>query len=137
MQLWAGRAVALAGALGLTLAALAPASALQIHLPGKKHTKSAAASNEGAWIVHAGATQDIYANPGKQSQSMQAYVCTRGPGLAQPSVELQLVGRPPIDVQGCQSIYLLIGPGERLSILNPNPVDVSGSYKLDLQSQLK
>ena len=129
-----GRALALATAL-LVLAAASSAPA-GVHMPGKKH-KAAAAANEGAWIVHAGATQDIYANLGKQSQSMQAYVCTRGPGLAAPRVELQMVGRPAIDVQGCQSVYLLIGPGERLAIANPNPADVSGSSKLDLQAQLK
>ena len=52
-------------------------------------------------------------------------------------MELQVIGRPPIDVQGCQSLYLLIGPGERLAIANPNPIDVSGTYKLDMQAQLK
>ena len=68
---------------------------------------------------------------------MQAYVCTRGPGASAPRVELQVVGRAPIDVQGCENVFLLLSSGERLSLVNPNPVDVTGSYKLDLQSQLK
>jgi hypothetical protein len=131
-----GRALALAGRVALVLAAASSAAAFPVHLPGKRH-KAVAAANEGAWIVHPGAAQDIYANLGKHSQPMQAYVCTRGPGLAAPRVELQMAGRPLIDVQGCQSVYLLIGPGERLAIANPNPADVSGSYRLDLQSQLK
>lgn len=131
-----GRALALAAALGLGLGVCGPASAFPIHLPGKK-ARSAAPANEGAWIVHAGASQDIYANIAKTSRSLQASVCTRGPGLAAPQVELQVGGRPPIDVQGCTSLVLLLGPGERLAIVNPNPADVSGSYKLDLGAQLK
>ena len=130
---WAG---GLAAALGLVLAAALPASASPLHLPGKK-AKAIAPANEGAWIVHAGATQDIYANLAKTSRSLQANVCTRGPGLAAPRVELQVVGRAPIDIQGCTSLYLLLGPGERLSIANPNPADVSGTYKLDLEAQPK
>ena len=136
MDLRVGRAIAVACALGLAMSVAAPASAVSLHLPGKKH-KPVIAANEGAWIVHAGSSQDIFANPNKQSQTLQAYICTRGQGLAEPRVELQLIGRPPIDVQGCQSLYLLIGPGERLAIVNPNPADVSGTYKLDLQAQLK
>ena len=131
-----GWALALAAALGLGLGACMPASALPIHLPGRK-ARAVVPANEGAWIVHAGATQDLYANLAKTSRSLQANVCTRGPGLAAPRVELQVVGRAPIDIQGCTSLYLLLGPGERLSILNPNPADVSGTYKLDLQAQLK
>ncbi len=134
MDLAIGRALTLAAALSLALPAAA--SAAPLHLPGKKH-KAVVALNEGAWIVHAGATQDIYANLGKQAQSMQAYVCTRGPGASAPLVELQVVGRAPIDVQGCENVFLLLSSGERLSLVNPNPVDVTGSYKLDLQSQLK
>ena len=131
-----GWALALAATLGLGLGACAPASAFPVHLPGRK-AKAVAPANEGAWLVHAGAAQDIYANLAKTSRSLQASVCTRGPGLAAPRVELLVVGRAPIDVQGCTSLYLLLGPGERLSIVNPNPADVSGSYKLDLLAQLK
>jgi hypothetical protein len=136
MDLRVGRALAVASAIGIALPAALPASAVSLHMPGRRH-KPLIAANEGAWIVHAGSSQDIFSNSNKQSQSMQAYVCTRGPGLAEPRVELQVVGRAPIDVQGCQSLYLLIGPGERLAIVNPNPIDVSGTYKLDLQAQLK
>ena len=131
-----GWAVGLAATLGLVLAAAPRASALPIHLPGKK-AKAVALANEGAWIVHAGATEDIYANLAKTSRTLQAYVCTRGPGPAAPRVELQVLGRAPIDIQGCTSLFLLLGPGERLAIVNPNPADVSGTYKLDLQAQLK
>ena len=131
-----GWAPALAATFGLALSAATPALASPIHLPGKK-AKPVVAANEGAWIVHAGATRDIYANLAKTSQTMQAYVCTLGPGQAAPRVELMVAGRAPIDIQGCTSIYLLLAPGERLAIVNPNPADVSGSYKLDLQAQLK
>jgi len=127
-----GRLLAAAGTLGLALAVAASASALSIHKPGKKKAPIVAA-NEGSWIVHAGATRDIYSNQSKDSMPMQAYVCTQGPGMVLPHVELQIIGRAPIDIQGCDSVYLVLSPGERLSILNPNPADVSGSYKLDLQ----
>ena len=34
-------------------------------------------------------------------------------------------------------LSLDLGPGERLTIVNPNPVEVTGSYKLDLQGAIK
>ena len=98
MDLRVRRALVVASALGFVLPAALPASAAFLHLPGKRH-RPAIAANEGAWIVHAGAVQDIYFNPNKKSQPMQAYVCTRGPGEAAPRVEVQLVGRAPIEVQ--------------------------------------
>jgi hypothetical protein len=126
-----GRALTLAGTLGLVLAA-GCADALPVHMPGKK-AKPVVAANEGSWIVKAGASRDIYANVTKTAMPMQAYVCTQAPGPVAPMVELQVVGRAPIDIQGCDSVYLLIGSGERLAIFNPNPAEVTGSYKLDLQ----
>jgi hypothetical protein len=125
------RSLTLAGTLGFVLAATG-AQALPVHMPGKK-AKPVVAANEGSWIVKAGSSRDIYANLTKAAMPMQAYVCTQAPGPVAPKVELQVVGRTPIDIQGCQSVYLLVGSGERLAIINPNPADVTGSYKLDLQ----
>jgi hypothetical protein len=126
-----GRALTLVGALGFVLATAGPALAL--HVPGKKAKKPVVASNEGSWIVKAGSSRDIYANVTKTEMPMQAYVCTQAAGPVAPKVELSIAGRAPIDIQGCGSVYLLVGSGERLAIINPNPADVTGSYKLDLQ----
>lgn len=127
---WAG-----IGAATLALSAIgAPAFAL--HLPGK-HAKAAIAANEGPWLVHAGATQDIYANTGKKPLSLQAYICTRPEGPGAPRVELELQGRAPIEIQGCSSVYLFLGSGERMALYNPGSADIAGSYKLDLQGQVK
>ena len=127
---WAGGGVV---ALALTFAG---APAFAIHLPGR-HVKAAVAANEGAWFVRAGATQDIYANTGKRPLSLQAYICTRAQGPVAPRVELELQGRMPIEIQGCASVYLLLSSGERLALYNPGAADVIGSYKFDLQGQLK
>lgn len=130
VRAWAG-----IGAAALALSAIG-APAFAIHLPGK-HVKAAVATNEGPWFVRAGATQDIYANTGKKPLSLLAYICTRAQGVAAPRVELERQGREPIEIQGCTSIYLLLDSGERLALFNPGAADVIGSYKFDLQSQLK
>ncbi len=128
-------APAVAGALGVALASAGPAAA-GVHLPGR-HPKAAIATGEGPWFVRAGAVQDLYANVGKKPLPVVIYLCIRPEGPAAPRVQLQILGRAPIDIQGCQSVYLLLGSGERVAIVNPNPVDVIGTYKLDLQAKVR
>ncbi|HEY5412208.1 MAG TPA: hypothetical protein VIJ94_15920 [Caulobacteraceae bacterium] len=123
------------GAAALALSATG-APAFAVHLPGR-HVKAAVAANEGPWFVRAGATQDIYANTGKKALSLQAYICTRPEGAGAPRVELEVQGRAPIEIQGCSSVYLLLSSGERMALYNPGAADVTGSYKFDLQSQVK
>ena len=126
----AAAAVALA-----TLMAGSPAAA-GLHVPGHK-ARAAIAANEGSWLVRAGAVQDLYANIGKHPLPLVVYLCTRADSLAAPRVQLQILGRAPVDIQGCQSVYLLLASGERLAIVNPNPVTVGGTYKLDLQGKVR
>ena len=121
--------------LGALLTVSRPAAA-GLHAPGHK-AKAAIAANEGSWLVRAGAAQDLYANIGKHPLPLVVYLCTRPDGLAAPHVQLQILGRAPVDIQGCQSVYLLLASGERLAIVNPNPVGVSGTYKLDLQAKVQ
>ena len=124
-----------AAALAALLAGAVPAAA-GLHLPGRR-AKAAIAANEGAWLVRAGAAQDLYANIGKTPLQMVVYLCTRPDGLAAPHVQLQIIGRAPVDIQGCQSVYMLLASGERLAIVNPNPEPVGGTYKLDLQGKAR
>ena len=107
-----------------------------LHVPLHR-AKAAIAANEGPWLVRAGAAQDLYANIGKKPLQLVVYLCTRPDGLAAPHVQLQIVGRAPVDIQGCQSVYMLLGSGERLAIVNPNPVAIGGTYKLDLQGKVR
>ena len=134
MYRWIGPALT-CGALGLALSVAASASA-GVHLPGR-HAKAAIATGEGPWFVRAGAVQDLYANVGKKPLPVVIYLCIRPDGPAAPHVQLQIIGRAPIDILGCQSVYLLLTSGERVAIVNPNPVDVIGTYKLDLQAKVR
>ncbi len=135
MNRWIGPVLTF-GALGLGLSAALPAAA-GLHLPPGRHAKAAIATNEGPWFVRAGAVQDLYANVGNKALPVMIYLCTRPDGPAAPHVQLQILGRAPIDIQGCQSVYLLLTSGERVAIVNPNPVDVIGTYKLDLQAKVR
>ena len=123
---------ALAAAIGFALGA----AACEAHFPGH-HARAVIAENEGPWLVRAGAVQDLYANTGHHPLPLVVYLCTRPEGPEAPHVLLQMIGRAPIDVQGCQSVFLELSAGERLEILNPSPVDVVGTYKLDLQAKLR
>lgn len=131
-----GRALTLAGALGLLSPVAEVAWGFPVHLPGH-HAKPQVAANEGLWFIRAGGAQDIYANVGRKPLPVQAYVCTKPDGPGAPRVELQVLGRAAIDIQGCQSLYLLLNAGERITLLNPNPAAVNGSYKMDVQSAIK
>ena len=111
------------------------ARAAPFHLPGRRPLP--AIPTEGPWLVRAGATLDIYANLGKRPLPLQAHICLRTHPGGSPRVELQLEGRSPIDLQGCSSLYLLLGPGERIALHEPGPDDATGTYKLELSSPLK
>lgn len=117
------------------LMAAASAAALPIHLPG--HHAKATVPTEGPWIVHAGQVHDIYANTEKKPLALLAYFCVTPGASGAPRVDLQQVGRSPIELQGCQSLYLLLAPGDRIALADPGPTDATGTYKLDLQGQLK
>lgn len=128
--LWAAAVAATAA-----LMATACASALPIHLPG--HHPKTVVPTEGPWFVRAGEVQDLYANTGKKPLALDAYVCvTPGPAGA-PRVDLHQGVRAAIELQGCQSLYLLLAPGDRIALGAPGPTDATGTYKLDLQGQLK
>lgn len=127
---WASAAMAAAASMSA-----APASALAVHLPG--HHPKVVVPTEGPWLVRAGQVQDLYANTGHKSLALQAYFCvTPKPGPA-PQVDLLQGGRTPIEIQGCQSLYLLLAPGDRIALAASGSVDATGTYKLDLQGQLK
>ncbi len=132
MKLSMRRRLPLAAAIGLALGA----SACEAHFPGH-HARAAIAENEGPWFVRAGAVQDLYANTGPHPLPLIVYLCTQPQGGGAPHVLLRMIGRAPIDIQGCQSVFLDLSGGERLEILNPNPFDVTGSYKLDLQARVR
>ncbi len=127
-------------ATGLSLAALlacAPAQAKLPHLGLPGHHAKAVVPTEGPWFIRAGQTQDIYANTGSKPVAMQTYLClTPKPGAAR-RVDLVLEGRAPMNIEGCASIYLLLVPGERMAIANPGPGDAVGTYRFDLQGQVK
>ena len=127
------RAAAVAATAALMAAACAAAS--PVHLPG--HKAKAAVPTEGPWIVHAGQVHDIYANTDKKPLALQAYFCVTAGVSGAPRVDLQQAGRSPIEIQGCQSLYLLLGPGDRIALADLGPTDATGTYKLDLQGQLK
>lgn len=131
-----GRSLAAATVMLTALLASGGPAGAGLHVPGHR-ARAAIAANEGAWLVRAGAVQDLYANIGKRPLPLVVYLCTRPDGLAAPHVQLQILGRAPVDIQGCQSVYLLLASGERLAIVNPNPVGVSGTYKLDLQAKVR
>ncbi len=128
-------ALALAGTLALAAAGPAVASIMS-HFPAR-HARPAVATNQGPWFVRAGQSQDLYANVGRKPLPLVIYLCTRAEGPAAPHVQLQVLGRASFDVQGCQSVYMVLSSGERVTIANPNPVDVIGSYKLDLQAKVR
>jgi hypothetical protein len=52
-------------------------------------------------------------------------------------VDLRQGGRAPVEIQGCQSLYLLLAPGDRIALAAPGPTDAAGTYRFDLQGQLK
>ena len=113
----------------------APASALPIHLPG--HRPKAVVPTEGPWFVRAGQVQDLYANTGKKPLAVQANFCVAPASGAAPRVSLLQGGREPIEILGCQSLYLELAPGDRIALADAGPSDATGTYKLDLQGQLK
>ena len=54
-----------------------------------------------------------------------------------PRVSLLQGGRPPIEILGCQNLYLELAPGDRIALADAGPSDAAGTYKLDLQGQLR
>ena len=128
--LWAAAVSATA-----VLMAAACAAASPIHLPGR-HPK-AVVPTEGAWFVRAGQVQDIYANTGKKPLALDAYFCVTPGSAGEPHVDLRQGGRAPIELQGCQNLYLLLAPGDRIALAAPGPIDAGGTYRFDLQGQLK
>ncbi len=128
--LWAAAVAATAA-----LMAAACATALPIHLPG--HHPKPAIPTEGPWFVRAGQVQDVYANTGKKPLALEAYLCVTPGPAGDPHVDLRQGGHSPIELEGCQSLYLLLAPGDRIALADPGPVDAAGTYRLDLQGQLK
>ena len=131
-----GHAVRTSAAMAVAaLMAADSASALPVHLPGR-HPK-VVVPTEGRWVVRAGQVQDLYANTGKKPLAVQASFCVAPAAVAEPQVSLLQGGRAPIEIAGCQSLYLELAPGDRITLADAGPSDAAGTYKLDLQGQLK
>jgi hypothetical protein len=130
-----GRPFWTSAAITAAMIAAVPASALPLHLPG--HRPKVVVPTEGPWFVRAGQVQDIYANTGKKPVALQAAVCLTPGSGGDPHVNLLQGGRPPIELQGCQSLYLELSPGDHIALADTGSTDAAGTYKFDLQGQLK
>jgi|WetSurMetagenome_2_1015567.scaffolds.fasta_scaffold27872_4 hypothetical protein len=126
---------------GLTLAAslvciaAGPASAAPwsglLHHGAKKAPPT---PDEGIWTLPGAASRQIYVNEGKAAVQVVAYVCVDAKATEHPMVEVVLTGRAPVEAPvGCRSVYLVVDSGEKVTLVNPGPAGVSGSYKIAKQ----
>ena len=87
------------------------------------------------WKLAAGASQPIFVNQGKAAAPVNVYVCVDIKPHGRPKVDIRMVGRAPVEAgAGCQSVYLEVDAGERITLLNPGAEAASGSYKVAPQS---
>ena len=131
-----GRAAA-----GIVLAAglgsFAPrAAALPIpFLHHGKHGKAPEAPREGVWALGGQSLREVFVNPKKKPVQVILDVCVDARSGGQAAVDIEMPGRPAVEVRiGCQNLYLVVDAGEKIALFNPGPGDVSGTFKVAVQT---